>query len=293
MTKNKVHQQPMSIDEQVDNLKGLGLIVKDEEYARMILNDISYFRLIKAYSLNLKDENGKYRSGITFEQLVELYLFNSNFRQILFSLIEMIEINARCRISNYIATKYGVFAYFDSENFVEEKYHKKFLDDVKKELIHNQKSPFVRNFIQNYERGDLPVYALVEICSFGMLSQLYKNMHNSDKKAIAEQYGVGYTYLQSWLESISYLRNICAHYGRLYNAKLSKSPVLYKQYTQLGINNYKVFGVMLCIKHILKEDKHWYEFVERLEMLLDKYKSVDVKTMGFPDNWKELLLEKI
>jgi len=36
-----------------------------------------------------------------------------------------------------------------------------------------------------------------------------------------------------WLESIFYVRNICAHYGRLYNAKLSKMPVLYKEYTKI------------------------------------------------------------
>lgn len=35
--------------------------------------------------------------------------------------------------------------------------------------------------------------------------------------------------VESWLESISYVRNICAHYGRLYNAKLSKTPMLYKE----------------------------------------------------------------
>ena len=50
----------MSIDEQINNLKEIGLIIEDESYAKKILNDISYFRLIKAYSLNLKAKNGKY-----------------------------------------------------------------------------------------------------------------------------------------------------------------------------------------------------------------------------------------
>lgn len=51
----------MTIDEQIENLKSLGLIVDDEKFAKKILNDISYFRLIKAYSLNLKLNNGYYR----------------------------------------------------------------------------------------------------------------------------------------------------------------------------------------------------------------------------------------
>lgn len=44
----KRHQPSMSIDEQLENLKTLGLVISDEDYARHILNDISYFRLIKA-----------------------------------------------------------------------------------------------------------------------------------------------------------------------------------------------------------------------------------------------------
>ena len=89
----KHHQPPMTIDEQVENLKVLGLTIKDEEYAKKILNDISYFRLIKAYSLGFKPKNGKYSSGVTFEQIVELYLFNANFRQLTFAEIEKIEVD--------------------------------------------------------------------------------------------------------------------------------------------------------------------------------------------------------
>lgn len=37
----KKHQPPMTIDEQVENLKNIGLIVDDEEYVKKILNDIS------------------------------------------------------------------------------------------------------------------------------------------------------------------------------------------------------------------------------------------------------------
>lgn len=104
----KKHQQAMTIDEQIANLKAIGLQIDNEDYARRILGDISYFRLIKAFSLNLKSRNGNYFRGVTFNQIVDLYLFNANFRQLLFPLIERIEINARCRIANYISEHYGV-----------------------------------------------------------------------------------------------------------------------------------------------------------------------------------------
>ena len=43
------------------------------------------------------------------------------------------------------------------------------------------------------------------------------------------------------------------------------------------------------MKHILKNDVHWNQYVDQIEQLVDKYEIVDVKTMGFPMNWKELL----
>ena len=285
----KKHQPPMTIDEQIENLKNIGLIVDDEEYAKKILNDISYFRLIKAYSLNLKHKNGRYNEKVTFEQIVELYLFNANFRQLIFPEIEKVEINVRCRISNYFAEKYGVLGYLEADKFVNPEYHKAFLEDITEEIRRNSKAPFVKNFRENYEGGNLPIYALVEVFSFGTLSKFYKNMNNQDKKAVAKSFGVGYTYFESWLESISYVRNICAHYGRLYNAKLSKTPILYKEYSQAGIGNNRIFGVLLCLKNLLKNDVHWDLFVDKIELLFDKYESVNTCTMGFPENWKELL----
>ena len=285
----KQHQPPMTIDEQVENLKNIGLIVEDEEYAKKILNDISYFRLIKAYSLNLKSKNGMYEDKVTFEQIVELYLFNANFRQIIFPEIEKIEINVRCRIANYFAEQYGVLGYLEADNFVNPEYHQAFLDDIEEEIRRNSKAPFVKNFRDNYEGGNLPIYALVEVFSFGTLSKFYKNMKNPDKKAVAKSFGIGYTYFESWLESISYVRNICAHYGRLYNAKLSKTPMLYKEYLEAGIGNNRIFGVLLCLKQLFKSDSHWNLFIENIELLFEKYEGVNIKTMGFPENWKELL----
>ena len=291
MEKLKQHQPAMTIDEQIENFKSLGLIINDEEYAKRILNDISYFRLIKAYSLGYKPKNGSYYKGITFEQIVELYLFNANLRQITLARIEKIEVNVRCRIANYFAETYGVLGYKDPANFAEKEYHKEFLEDIEEEISRNSKAPFVRNFKENYEGGELPIYALVEVFSFGTLSKFYKNMKNADKKVVAKSFGLGYTYLESWLESIAYVRNICAHYGRIYNAKFSKTPVLYKQYTEVGIGNNRMFGVLLCMKHILKNDNHWNSYVNQIAALVNKYEHVDVKTMGFSDDWKDLLLQ--
>lgn len=285
----KEHQPPLNIDEQINNLKSLNLIIDDENFAKDFLNDVSYFRFIKAYSIGLKPKNGTYHSSTTFEQLVELYRFNANFRQLLFSKIEYVEINLRCRLGNYVSEKYGIFGYENADNFRDEQHHSEITNEIQNEVSRARKSAFVKNYYNNYD-GKIPMYALVELFSFGTLSKFYKNLRNEDKKAIAKVYGIGYTYLESWIEHIAYVRNICAHYGRLYNINLIKKPALYKEYAAAGIDNYKVYSTLLCLKHLLKHDRHWHEFVDNIELLIEKYPSVKIELLGFPkENWKELL----
>lgn len=284
----KEHQIALDVDSQIQNLKDIGLVIENEDSAKSFLNDVSYFRFIKAYSLGFKPKNGMYKQGTTFETLKELYLFNSNFRQLLFPLVERVEINLRCRLSNYFCVKYGVLGYLNSSNFANENYHSDFLKDINIELKRNMKAPFVKNFQNNYVDGSIPLYALVELFSFGTLSKFYKNMKNEDKKAIAKMYGLSYTYFESWIECISFIRNICAHYGRLYNVNLSKSPMMYKQFG--NIDKFKIFAVLLCLKNLIPNDSHWVQFVDTLELLIEKYESVNIALIGFPDNWKDLLL---
>ncbi len=285
-----------TIDEQIANLKSIGLIIDDEDYARMILEDVSYFRLIKAFSLRLKPRNGKYENDVKFEDIANLYFFNANLRHILFPLIEIVEVNLRCRISNYFSIEHGVLGYKEAEHFSNAEYHEEFLNDVENEAERNSRAPFIKNFKENYVNGDIPLYALVEVFSFGTLSKLYKNMLPKDKKAVAQSFGIGYTYLESWIENIAYVRNICAHYGRLYNAKMVKTPILYNEYSIQGrgekgrIPNNRLFATLLCLRHILKDNKNWIEFVGELVRLIEKYPNVDISTMGFPDDWEDLLV---
>lgn len=279
----------MSIDEQVENLKELGLIINDEEKVKEFLNDVSYFRLIKAYSIGLKKKNDKYYSGTTFDTIKELYLFNCNFRQALFAQIEKVEINLRCRIANYFSCKYGNFGYEDAANFENANYHANFLSEINNEIDRNSKAAFVKNFRNNYETDKIPLYALIELLSFGTLSKFYKNMKKEDKKAVAQIYGVKYTYLESWIEHIAFVRNICAHYGRLYNVNLSKTPSLYKQYTKQGITSVRVFATLVCLGNILPRDRHWKDFIDLIDALFDKYPHVKKELLGFPEDWKNVL----
>ena len=57
---SKKQQRPLTVPEQIENLKQLNLQVSDEEFAKQFLNYVSYFRFVKAHSLGLKPRNGSY-----------------------------------------------------------------------------------------------------------------------------------------------------------------------------------------------------------------------------------------
>ncbi|MFM1525735.1 MULTISPECIES: Abi family protein [Helcococcus] len=283
----KLHQKPINLDEQIDNLIHLDLKIENKEYANDVLRRISYYRLIKAYSVTLK-ENGKYIDGTTFENIVELYLFDMEFRHILFSLIEHIEVYLRAVITNYFSLKYGNFGYKDINNYRNKKYQQKTLDELDREISRNRKSPFIKNFKENYKDGEIPLYAAIEVASFGTLSKTYKNMKIEDKKEIAKVFNIEYFYLESWVENLSYVRNICAHYGRLYGAKLTKTPKLYKEYLKQGISNNTIFATILNLK-ALAEDKYYKIFYSDLLEIITKYPSVDLKQLGFIEDWGTII----
>ena len=54
----KSHQAPIDVNEQIENLISLDLEIEDKDYAKSVLNRVSYYRIVKAYSITLK-ENGK------------------------------------------------------------------------------------------------------------------------------------------------------------------------------------------------------------------------------------------
>lgn len=277
----------MSISKQIENLISLDLEIEDKNYAKSVLNRVSYYRIVKAHSITLK-ENGEYIDGTTFENIVDLYLFDMELRHILFSLMKHIEVHLRAVITNYFSLKHGNFRYKDLNNYNKKNFQKSTIKGLEREIKRNKKSPLINNFEKNYEGGEIPFYAAIEVASFGTISKMYKNMENDDKKEIAKEFEVDYIYLESQIENLSYVRNICAHYGRLYGSKLTKTPKLYREYLRQGISNNSIFASIINLK-MLAEDDYYDKFHTDLLELINKYSSVKLKHLGFIEKWKSIL----
>lgn len=291
----------LTYDQQIDRLKNVhNLSISDDAAALEILKKVNYYRL-SAYGLGLsqKDDKEKYIDGISLEHIYRLYEFDSIFRNILIHVIEQLEIQLRTQISNFLALKYGSEGYVDPAHFTEKKtkngepVHTTVMESFNKEREHQKNAPFVKHHMAKYE-GHFPVWVAVELFTFGNLSSLYSIMVLEDRKEIARLYNTEPKYLGSWILVLVEIRNICAHYSRLYNMPLKQTPHLYPEYQKYRVGTInKVFPALLAIKRMLNYDERWNAFEIQLEALIDEYSDVvRLSFMGFPKEWREVLSKK-
>lgn len=115
--------------------------------------------------------------------------------------------------------------YRDKKNFINEKSHQDSLSELDMLIEKSRKGElFVEHHFQKYD-GEFPIWAAIEVTSFGFLSKFYRNLSEDLKRHIAKNYyNVTYLYMESWLQTLSNVRNVCAHYGRLYNKQLTFKP---------------------------------------------------------------------
>ena len=106
---------PISTTTLIANLKTDGLSVNDENFAEDFLNNVSYFRF-NAYLRPFEDVNGsiRFKPNATFDKAVALYLFDAEFRNLLFSAIQLVEISLRSKIINQFSLAHGAFGFIDS-----------------------------------------------------------------------------------------------------------------------------------------------------------------------------------
>ncbi len=280
---------PCTFDQQIGILKSRNLIIEDEDYAKIILSRVNYYRL-SAYGLGLHNNN-IYEANIKFETLYRLYEFDVKFRYLLLEAIEVIEIMFRTQIAYHMSIKYGSLCHLNSAFFSKSEYHEKFIKEFAKEKERQKDTAFVKHHDCKYE-GNMPVWVAVEIFPFGMLSRFYGNMKAEDQSKIAKKFSTTPIYVRSWLKCLVEIRNICAHYGRIYNRILNSTPRLYNDYKHIKPD--RVFAAIIIIKRFLDEPTFQRIFALNLKTLLDEYKEdVNLSFIGFPKNWEELLGEYI
>lgn len=285
-------KDPKNFDEQIKILKGRGLLINDEEYAKLILSNVNYYRFT-AYLLTYRKEDDSYIEGTTFETISGIYGFDREFRNLLTGILGNIEISFRTYIAYTLALKYGTIGYLDRNNFMNSNFHNGFLLNLEKEKTNNSNKLFIKHHYDKYE-GKLPIWVATEIMTFGMLSKLYSNMLPVDKTYIKNNLcRVNPTLVDTWLQSLTHIRNQCAHYGRLYN-EIFPIVKIKKEYREHNLDNKKIFAYIVTMKHLISDPMVWDKFFINLQFLINEYRSyIKLELIGFPENWIEILSKKV
>ena len=298
-------KQPLSYEDQIDRLKSFHkLIIENDEDAINILKRVNYYRL-SAYGIGLKkkDNQDEYIEGVTMNSLYCLYLFDSELRNQLLHVIEHIEIHLRTQIAYQLALKYGAEGYMDPQYFSAKtdgdgnSIHQSIITAFQDEVKRQQNLPFVRHHQRHYG-GHFPIWVAIELFSFGKLSSLYSIMKNRDKKKISDKYSICPEHLEGWIRALLEIRNLCAHYNRVYNLPLKITPHLkedYEKYTNHGPGRpIKIFPVLLVIKSMTEpfNPSLWNLFLSNLKELIQEYKPISMlrlSYLGLPPEWEAVL----
>lgn len=320
-----------SFESQLDLVESRGLSVTDRPCALACLERIGYYRL-SGYWYAFRERTevvwlaegakkpkkvrtdkmamDEFKTGATFEQAVDLYVFDKQLRMLVMDALERIEIALRVDISHTLAER-DKFSYLKPDYF-----HPKFSQqlDAKTgltkhhewlgkhaQLITRSKEEFVRH---NKEKYGLPlaIWVACEVWDFGTMSTLYDGMLEEMQDKISMQYGVDNGRLfATWLRSLNYLRNVCAHHSRLWNRNIVEQPKLPAATELTWIQIFesdeharsRCFLQLCMIKHLMSvihPNSGWPDrLVNHLKTLPDlAHLGLNHYGMGAPENWEEV-----
>lgn len=239
-----------TFEEQLDILKDRNVIIEDEEEALHTLSKINYYRL-SAYGLTLKKKDKNvYNYGVTFNQIKRIYDFDKRLRELFLYYLETVEIEFRTKIAYHHAHDFSALGYKKSKHFKSAYYHRLFLEKLEEAIQKSSKELFVIHHKSKY-KGLFPFWVAIEVTSFGDLSRLYRNLLRETKIKVIEHLNIPPETVASWLHTLSYIRNICAHYGRLYGKNIVIKPSLSK-FKSKNINNNTVFAIVFILMYFLE-----------------------------------------
>jgi len=234
------------------------------------LAKVSYYRL-SAYCLPFEEKRHQFKPDITFEDVVSLYQFDQNLRQLIDHALEIIEIYLRTKITYTLTINHGPFMHEDCRYFYDQaRYNQwqiKIHDEVKR-----SKETFVVHYRNQYNHfPKLPLWMAVEVMSFGTLSKLFSNLKRDYQKEIGGSLGFHESLLVSWIHSMTFIRNVCAHHSRLWNREIAISMKLPKSSEWDKIETKRVGAVLYIINTILQSmpnthifRRSWQEAINRL-----------------------------
>lgn len=290
------------------------LIISDLQYAEDTLKRIGYFPLIGGYKHLFRIPlTQKYKPETTFEEIVALYEFDSDLRGLFFKYLLQIERHLRSLMSYYFSEKYGESqtTYLNINNFNNTRRTHKTASRLISTL---QRAVSTNDYVYiNYYRdtyGNIPLWVLINVLTFGNLSKMYKVFPQSLQSKVCKNFCIINRHqMEQFLSVLTKFRNVCAHGERLFTYRtmdnISDLPLHQKlsipidgiQY-QYGKND--LFAVVIAFRYLIPNND-FQIFKSKLLRLINSvskeltHMDTDelLERMGFPLNWKDITRYRI
>lgn len=283
----KYKKPPLTHEEQLQLLESRGLVVTDRALALRWLSRVSYYRF-SAYLYPYRVfGTDNYRAGTTFSEIAYVYNFDRQLRMLLMDAIERAEIWIRTAITYEMAHHCGAFGHLNKSLFKRGFHgrHRTILLTLREEQVRS-KETFVEHYFDKYRgENDLPIWMATELLTFGVLSTLFSGLPVDMKRTIARQIDLKDSVLSSWLQSMSYIRNLCAHHSRVWNRTLAVAPKIMKRSPYGEIEPQKIYAGLVTLQHVLSRTAPHSTWAARVVRLIKDNPRVDIAQMGFPSDW--------
>ncbi|HMG16231.1 MAG TPA: Abi family protein [Saprospiraceae bacterium] len=285
-----------SIKDQIVLLQSRNMSFQNIPDAEHFLINISYYRL-KGYWWGMQDDfvNHHFKNGSYFEDVIDLYNFDRHFRLIVFNAIERIEIALRTKLIYYLSGSYGPYWYLEPSLFDNQKEYAAFISKIYLDMGRSSEEFIVKHF-QNHPTEHPESWKALEVLTLGTLSKLYQNLKHQlpEKNKISKDFGLNnQKFLGSWLLSITTIRNIIAHHGRLWNRVMinkydwpGSTPKPLLSYTPNNIQRRKIFPLLSAILYMNDEISPGHHLKKELTDLFDLFPNTPLNNLGFPSSWK-------
>ena len=305
-----IEKQFKNLDEQIEIFKHKGMVVHDERYAKQILLRENYFFINGYRHLFYKSETEKkFIAGTTFEELYSLFLFDRSFRNVIFKYLLVIENNLKSITSYQLSKKYGYRErdYLRAKNFTHDPSKQRQVNDLLKKMkrqirVNGSQHSATLHYVSNY--GYIPLWILVKVLSFGIVSEMFSILKPEDQHEISKVYNVDVEDLLVYLPILANYRNLCAHEDILYENRTQKEidDTIYHQILDIPKENGEyiygksdLFALLIIMRQMLTTEdfKNMTNELENVIATLD-YNLTSIKIekvlnrMGFPKNWKDL-----
>lgn len=294
MEKKHFNKQSLTIDQQIEFLVNQGLVIQNTEIATHVLSVVGYYRL-SGYLLPFKlphhnKSPRQFKPETTFDQIWQLYQFDQELKLFVIDAIEKIEVAFRASITNETASELNPFWYVDQRYYKDTKSYQHLMKNINK-IIKDRQEVFIEHYYNKYKSPTYPpIWMMTETLSFGSCSKLFSNLKQvSHKKKICKMFKRAPTLMDSWLETLVYVRNLCAHHARLWNRWLVTAPIIPKDvsnHLEMTKSNRKFIAVAYIISELLKEVAPKSAWKEKLMGLFEKYESYPGVAMGFKKDWR-------